>query len=474
MDSARIKKKELDMTTGNVFGKIIAFAIPFACTAILQLLFNSADMIVVGRFVGPDATGAVGSTGSLNNLIISVALGFSTGAGVVLSSAFGAKNREYAGEVLHTAMSLSAICGILLGIIGHFFAGTFLELMGTPEALLGMATTYLKIIFLGLPFNMVYNFGASMLRAIGDTKRPLIFLTAAGIINVIVNIITVVLFGWGVAGVAIATVASQAVSSICVVIALVTNKGFIKLSLRKLKMHKRAFADVIRLGLPTGIQSSLFGISNVLLQSAINSFDSNILSNGSAIAGQIEGYVYAVLNSISNTALTAVGQNYGARDFKRIKKVIWQSTLLVTVVTLVVGWLAVLANEPLCKLFLKSTGDPEIDAQIVGFAFERMLIMCGTYFLDGIMEVMSYSMRSMGWSISSMIIVLVGTCLFRIIWIYCIFPFNRTLTFLLFLYPLSWILTATVAAVVLVILFKKSVAREAARADLAQIDKVSA
>lgn len=435
---------EIDMTYGNMLPKIASFAVPLVLTSILQLLFNSADMIVVGKFVGNDAVGAVGSTGSLNALLTHFAIGLSVGAGVVLASAFGAKNSEYGDKILHTSMVLSLIAGFLLGTVGFFVARPILSVMGTPDAQLDDASGYLQIICIGCPFSMIYNFGASMLRSTGDTKRPLLYLTIAGVVNVIVNIITVVFFGMGVKGVALATILSQAISAILVIITLCKSKGFVTLSFNKLKIDKAALKVILRLGVPTGIQNSLFNFSNVLLQSAVNGFGSEVV-NASSISGQIEGYIYAVISSISSTALTGIGQNFGAGDYKRIRKLYKESMLIIALTVALVGWIAIILHEPLCRLFMNHTGTPEQTDKIIAYANERLILIAGTYFLDGMMEIATYSLRGIGYSITSMMIVLVGTCLFRIVWIYFIFPMCPKLFFLFMLYPISWTITLTVA-----------------------------
>lgn len=448
------KKHEIDMTEGKLFPKIFAFAVPLILTAVLQLLFNSADMIVVGKFVGNNSVGAIGSTGSLNALLTNFAIGLSVGAGVVLASAFGAKDSEYGDKILHTSMVVSVIAGVIFGALGYFVSRPLLSVMGTPAVQLDDAATYLEIICLGCPFSMIYNFGASMLRATGDTKRPLIYLTVAGVINIIVNIVTVVCFNMGVSGVAIATIFSQAVSAVLVVITLLRNKGFVKLSLKKLRIHGKAFGEIMRLGVPTGIQSMLFNISNVLLQSAINGFGSDVV-NGCSLSSQIEGYVYSIMSSISATALTAVGQNYGAHDYKRIKKCIYISVAFVTVAGIIAGGIAIAFHEPLCRIFTNSGESAETTEKIISYAFERMLIIAGTYFLDGIMEVITYSLRGVGYSITSMLIVLVGTCAFRVLWIFGIFPLYRHLWFLFMLYPISWTITLSVAWIWLEVVLKR-------------------
>ena len=448
------RKHEIDMTEGKLFPKIFAFAVPLILTAVLQLLFNSADMIVVGKFVGNNSVGAVGSTGSLNALLTNFAIGLSVGAGVVLASAFGAKDSEYGDKILHTSMVVSVIAGVIFGALGYFVSRPLLSVMGTPAVQLDDAATYLEIICLGCPFSMIYNFGASMLRATGDTKRPLIYLTVAGVINIIVNIVTVVCFNMGVSGVAIATIFSQAVSAVLVVITLLRNKGFVKLSLKKLRIHGKAFGEIMRLGVPTGIQSMLFNISNVLLQSAINGFGSDVV-NGCSLSSQIEGYVYSIMSSISATALTAVGQNYGAHDYKRIKKCIYISVAFVTAAGIIAGGIAIAFHEPLCRIFTNSGESAETTEKIISYAFERMLIIAGTYFLDGIMEVITYSLRGVGYSITSMLIVLVGTCAFRVLWIFGIFPLYRHLWFLFMLYPISWTITLSVAWIWLEVVLKR-------------------
>lgn len=477
MESAikKAQKNEIDMTKGKLFEKIVAFAVPLMLTGVLQLLFNSADIIVVGQWVGNDATGAVGSNGALINLVIGLFLGLSGGSGVVLAEAYGAKDAEYGEKVLHSAMLFGVISGIFIGIVGFFLSETLLIAMSTPSELLDMAALYLKIYFLGAPFNLVYNFGASMLRATGDTKRPLLYLFIAGIINIIVNIITVAAFGWGVAGVAIATVLSQAISAVLIVITLLKSRGFVKLSLKKLKFSKKATLAIIKYGVPTGIQSSLFSLSNVLVQTAVNGFG-NTGSTGSAVEGQIGGYVYTIFNSVSITVLTAVGQNYGAKDFERIKRSVWQCLAFSVAVSIVCGWLAILFRYPLASLFINvNEEDSENVSKILQFMTEKMFIDCGLYFLCGAMEIMSHAMRAIGASVESMIIVLVGSCILRIVWIYLVFPYlPHTFMSLFIIYPITWLLTFAVTAAVLVSLFKKRKKQLELESALLEADKTAA
>lgn len=448
---------EIDMTEGSLLPKIIAFALPLLLTSVLQLLFNSADMIVVGKFVGDDAVGAVGSTGSLSALIINLAIGFSGGAGVVLATAYGAKDKVYAEKVLHTSMAIGLISGFVIGALGFFLARPLLTLMGTTDEQIEHAVTYIEIIFLGSPFNMVYNFGASMLRAVGDTKRPLIFLTVSGVLNIGINIFTVAVLGMGVAGVAIATVVSQALSAVLVVVTLKKSSGFVQFSIAKMHIDKRALGEILRLGIPTALQSSLFNITNVMLQSAVNSFGKDVVT-GSAVSSQIEGYIYAINAAVSTTALTVVGQNYGKKDYVRIKRTVNICVALVTVVCAAASALALLFHDPLCRLFTHAES-PEQTELIIGYAFTKALVVCSGYFLDGIMEVVTYALRGIGYSITSMLIVLVGVCVYRILWMYVFFPMYPEFWFLFLMYPISWLITLAVAWIWLAVKIKQDGAK---------------
>lgn len=447
MEIAKKIKTELDMTHGKLFGKIVSFTLPVMLTGVLQLLFNAADMAVVGQLVSDQALAAVGSTNSLVNLILNLFMGLSVGTGVAMARCYGAKNKEYGDKILHTSLPVAFVSGIVVMIIGVFTSRSLLELMNTPDNVIDLSTQYLTIYFLGAPFNLVYNFGASVMRSTGDSKRPLLYLTIAGIVNVIINIISVVVFKMGVAGVAYATIMSQAISAVMVVVALARNKGFAQFSFRRMRIHKRALIDIVRVGLPSGIQGALFSISNMLIQSTINGFG-DIVMAGNSVASSLEGFVYTCMNSVSNTAITVIGQNLGARKTDRIKKAFWLCLGLTVCVGIFVGGMELLLADPLISIYNKN---PEV----MKIAFIGMLIMNGTYFLNGAMEVVNFSMRGIGYSMTPMVIVLLGTCVFRIFWIYCIFPLDPVLQNVYWSYPASWLLTFIVAFITFLVLFKR-------------------
>lgn len=441
------KRREIDMTEGKLLPKIMSFAFPLMLTGILQLLFNTADMIVVGKFVSDTALAAVGSTSSLVNLIVNTFMGLSVGAGVVMAKYYGSKDEKNASKTLHTAMLTGLICGLLIAVIGCVFSHDMLVLMKTVDECLPLATEYLFIYFLGAPFNLVYNFGASMLRATGDTVRPLLFLFIAGVLNVIVNLISVLVFNMGVAGVAYATITSQAVSAVLVVITLIKNKGFAKLELKKIRIHKNILIEILRFGLSSGLQSSLFSISNIIIQSNINDFGKQVVAANTA-ASQLESFVYTMMDAIASATVTSVGQNYGANNFERIKKTVFICTVFITITGLLGSGIEILFHRPLLNLYV----DNEQTAQI---AFTRLIIMTVPYFTCGIMNVVNNAIRGIGYSTIPLIIVLIGTCAFRLFWIYCIFPLDPVLTSIYISYPISWVLTTIAGTIALIILFKR-------------------
>lgn len=441
------KNREIDMTEGKLFPKIVIFSVPLMLTGILQLLFNTADMIVIGSFDSDTALAAVGSTGSLVNLIVNLFIGLSVGAGVVMAKYFGAKDKENSSKTLHTAMLVGLISGIIIAIIGCVFSRDMLILMKTVEECLPLATEYLFIYFLGAPFNLVYNFGASMLRATGDTVRPLLYLFLAGTLNVIVNLITVLVFGMGVAGVAYATIASQAVSAILVMITLTKNKGYAHFEFKKARVHKSVLFEILRFGIPSGIQTSLFSISNVIIQSTINYFGKDTVAACTA-SSQLEGFVYTVMDAVASATVTAVGQNFGAKKYERIKKTVLYCCAFTTAASVVAASIEIIFHVPLISLYVKNEEQAKM-------AYERLVIMIVPYFTCGIMNVVNCAIRGIGYSFTPMIIVLVGTCVFRLIWIYCIFPLDPVVTSVYISYPISWIITALAGALTFVLLYKK-------------------
>ncbi len=432
---AGTKRYEMDMTQGRLLPQVLMFSLPLIASGILQLLFNAADMVVVGQFAanGKEALAAVGSTGSLINLMVNVFIGLSVGGSVAVAKAYGAGDQMAVHRAVHTAMTLAVIAGVLVGVLGFIFCKPLLQLMDNPE--LTLATKYMRIYFLGMPFNMVYNFGASILRAVGDTKRPLAYLTIAGMVNVVMNLVMVIGFKLSVSGVAVATVMSQIVSATLVVICLMRSSGAVHLDLKDLRVHKRQFFEILQVGLPAGVQGSLFSISNVLIQSSINSFGSVAVAGNSA-AGNLEGFVYTSMNAIHQAALTFASQNLGAGKIRRVRKSMWVTLATVTVIGLTMGNLMYLFGRPLLGLYNQ-------DPTVIEFGMKRMLYMLPLYCLCGLMDVIVGTLRGIGYSIMPMIVSLTGACLFRILWIVTIFavPEYHTLDVLYLSYPISWALT---------------------------------
>lgn len=427
---------EIDMCNGPLLGKILLFAVPLMLSGILQLLFNAADIIVVGRFVGHQALAAVGSTGSLINLLINVFIGLSVGTNVLVANYYGAKRYEQVRETVHTSILTSLVCGTALIFLGVFLAGPLLALMGTPEDVLSQAALYMRIYFAGMPIIMLYNFGSAVLRAIGDTRRPLYFLLLAGIINVLLNLFFVTQLHLGVAGVALATVSSQAVSAGLVVRTLMKSEGCFRLELSKLKIYPERLKQMIRIGLPAGMQGAIFSISNVLIQSSINSF-SSVAMAGSTAASNIEGFVYTSMNAFHQTAISFTSQNYGAGKLNRINRILFLCLSCVAAVGLGMGNLAYCFGTQLLGIYSS-------DAAVISYGLTRMAYVCVPYFLCGLMDVMVGSLRGMGYSIMPMFVSLTGACGIRILWIFTVFSWSRSLETLFLSYPISWGITAAV------------------------------
>ena len=449
------KSYELDMCNGPILGKILVFAIPLMISGILQLLFNAADIIVVGRFTGSQALAAVGSTSALINLIINLFIGVSVGANVVVARNYGAKDYDGIHGAVHTSVLTAIWGGIILIFVGILLARPMLEMMGTPEDVINLSVLYMRIYFVGMPAFMMYNFGAAILRAIGDTKRPLYFLTLSGVVNVVLNLFFVIVFHMGVAGVALATIISQAISAFLIILCLMKMDGPCHLDFKHLKFHPEQLKSMLRICLPAGLQGAIFSISNVLIQSSVNSFGSQVMA-GNTAAGNIEGFVYNSMNAVYQTSLSFTSQNMGAKKFDRINKILFQCLLVVTAIGLVMGGGAYLLGEPLLGIY---TSSPEV----VSYGLIRLKYVCATYFLCGLMDVMVGTIRGMGYSIMPMLVSLTGACAFRVIWIFTIFQMNRTLDCLYISYPISWVLTAGVHLICYFIVRKKAFARAAAQ-----------
>lgn len=430
------KRYEIDMCNGPLFGKIIIYTLPLIAAGILQLLFNTADMVVVGRYAGSNALGAVGATSSLINLLINVFMGLSVGANVAIAHYFGAGRFEELSRALHSSISLSVICGVVLLVIGQVLSAPMLTLMGTPDDILPLSVSYMKIYFLGMPVMLLYNFGAAILRAVGDTRRPLYYLTVAGAINIVLNLIFVIRFGMGVEGVAWATIISQAVSALLIVKCLIKNDGPCHLELSKLCLDKGEVVRIARVGLPAGFQGAIFSISNVLIQSSVNSFGAIAVAGNTATCN-LEGFVYNSMNSFHQTALSFTGQNMGAKKIDRVQRVLVICLLSVTVTGLTMGLAGLYFGRQLLGIY-------STDSAVIDFGMRRMAIIFPTYFLCGTMDVIVGSLRGMGFSIMPMAVSLMGACGFRIIWIMTVFASGHTPEILYASYPISWLITTLV------------------------------
>ena len=451
------KTANLNMLSGRLFGSVVRYTIPIMLTGILQLLFNAADLIIVGRFCGRVCVAAVGATGSLTSLIVNLFIGLSVGTGVTVAHALGAGDHTSARQAVHTALPVALLCGVVLTAVGVACSGTFLGWMGTSEDVLPLSTRYMQIYFAGIVFMLVYNFCAAILRAAGDTRSPLLFLTIAGLINVLLNVALVVALNLNVAGVALATTISQAISAILVLITLMRRTDDCRLCLTKLRVYPPQLRKMLRIGLPAGIQSSLFAISNVLIQSSINSFGSVVMS-GNAAAQNIDAFVYVTLNAFHQTALNFVGQNIGARQYRRARQVVWVCLGSVLVTGLVLGSAVLLLGKPLLSIYIPDS--PEA----VGWGIVRLSCLCLPYSICGMMDVSTGALRGMGVSVIPMLVCILGVCGIRIAWICTVFqiPACHNPQWLYYSYTVSWVVTFTCLFVSFVILYRRR-ARQPAR-----------
>lgn len=447
-----MKKYELNMSSGSILKNLVLFSWPLMLSKLLQLLYNAVDIIVVGKFEGDLALASVGATSSLINLFVNVFMGYATGAGVVISRYFGANDTVNTKRAVSTCIKMSLCFGIFLMIAGNILSTPMLRLMSCPDDVIGGASLYMKIYFLGMPAFMIYNFGSGVLRAVGDTKRPLRYLTIAGMINVVLNLVFVIVFKIGVAGVALATTISQVYTAICVIRCLVKTDASYKLDFREFKFYKKQFVMMTKIGFPAGIQSSLFAISNVTIQSSINTFGSIAIA-GNSVAANIDNFIYAVLNSFSMAALTFTGQNFGANKPGRIKKGLGVCLMLEFVVTSSIAIIIIALNKPILSIY---TSDPEV----MRIALEKMMYIGLSYFLCGFYEVFVAVLRGLGCSVIPMITSIFGICGLRLIYIMTVFKKINTLSGLYITYPASWVITTLINALILVFMWKKLVAKE--------------
>lgn len=431
-------KYEIDMCNGTIMDKLISFSLPLMLSGILQLLFNAVDIVVVGRFTGSQALAAVGSTTALINLFINLFIGVSLGANVLAARYYAAGKQKEMSETVHTAMLFALISGCVMVLAGLFFSRGALELMDTPDDVISQAALYMKIYFMGMPFFMLYNYGAAILRAVGDTKRPLLFLVISGAANAALNLLLVIVFSMGVAGVAVATVISQCISCVMVISCLIRTESSYQLSLKKLRIRPAYLLQIFQVGIPAGIQSTVITFSNVLLQSSVNSFGSTAMA-GYTAANNIFGFLYTSINSVSQACMSFTSQNYGAGKKKRMDLVLRDCLILTVVIGLLMGGGAYLFGPELLHIYTS-------DEAVIACGMEILLYTTVTYFLCGIMDLIPGALRGMGRSAVPMLLSVIGTVGTRIIWIYLIFPAHRSLAVLFISYPVSWLATIIMQA----------------------------
>lgn len=449
MKATKTMTKDMDMTSGPLLKKLIAVSLPLALSGILQLLFNAADLIVIGRFseTSTQSLAAVSSNVALINLVINVVIGLSIGTNVVMSQAIGRKDEDRAQRTVHTSLLIAVISGVAVGIVGVFCARYFLVWMKTDPEILDKATAYLSIYFIGTPANVLYNFGASILRAKGDTKRPLVYLSIAGAVNVVLNLIFVIVARLDVKGVAIATIVSQYISCIFIIIALLREKGYCRFALKKLRIHKRELLQILKVGLPSGILNSFFSIANVLIQTNLNVFGYSLVA-GSSTASNLEGFVYTSMNAVSNATVTFAGQNYGAKKPARIKKTALEASAMIIVISLVWTLILLTAGQYIARLY---TADPVV----IQYACDRMKILLPIYFVCGIVEVLVGCMRGMGYSLTPMLANFFCICVFRIVWIYTACKAYPSAQMLYMSWPISWVLNIVVDGIIMAVIYKR-------------------
>ena len=449
-------KAQRDLTSGPLFVPMIKFVIPIMLTGMLQICYNMADNIVVGRYSGDSlALAAVGSTSALANLIINLLMGIAGGAGVLIAQCYGAKDHERLSKAVHTSMLFALFGGLFFCLFGFIIAKPALALMGTKTELMSRAYLYLRIICLGIPASAVYNFGAAVLRSVGDSKTPLYILSSTGVVNVILNLVFVILFGMSVDGVALATIIAQYISAVTVVLILFKRKESVySLGLGKMHIDRELLGRMLKLGLPAGFQGSLFSISNIIITGGINTLPTEAIS-GKTIAINIEGLVYTAMNSYLHASMTFTGQNYGARNPERIKKSILYAIVQVSAIGIIGGQFINLLGRPIASLYI----DPTIENSdlVMNYTLELMGFMLSVYFLCGIMDTLSGGLRGLGYSIIPMIISIFAICVLRTLWVLFVFPTEsfHSLIGIYIIYPISWLIGAGLLVITLIFVYKK-------------------
>lgn len=448
------KNYEMDMCNGPILSKMLLFAIPLMCSSMLQMLFNAVDIIVVGHFAGDNSLAAVGANTSLIGLVTNLFLGFSIGANVLAARYYGAKREKELSETVHTAILLSVFCGVVLTLVGFFGARQILVWMQTPPEVLGLAALYLRIYFLGMTATMLYNFGSAILRAVGDTKRPLYYLLLAGVVNVILNLFFVIELHMDVAGVALATVLSQCISAFLVIRCLMREESGIRLIPRRLHIHADKLTGILKIGLPAGVQGVIFSLSNVVIQSSINSFGAVIVAGNSA-AANLESFVYFAMNAFHQATISFTGQNMGAGNYRRIRRIVLTGEICVLAVGVAFGNLLVFAGEPLLGIYSSSP-------KVIAAGMNRLRVVSRTYALCGMMDVMVGALRGVGYSVMPMAVSLVGVCGVRLLWLATVFqiPKYHTVHMIYISYPITWSLTFLVFVVGFLAVSRKLLRKE--------------
>ena len=449
LEDSKIHKHEIDMTSGSVLKKMLLFSFPLMGSSILQLLFNAADIIVIGRFAGDNSLAAVGATASLINLLVNLFVGLAIGANVLTARYYGAKRDEDISQTVHTSIALSIVCGTGLAIIGILISNPILAMMGTPDEILPLSTIYMQIYFAGMPAMMIYNFGSAVLRAKGDTARPLMYLAIAGVLNVGLNLFFVISLKMDVAGVAAATSISQCLSAFLVLRCLSREPDAFRLERKLLKIHGHKLKIILQIGLPAGFQGVLFALSNVIIQSSINSYGKYVMA-GSAASSNLENFTYFAMNAFYQAAISFTSQNVGAGKYERVKKILICAVSCAAVTGITIGNLTYLFGTPLLGIYSKS-------ALVVQEGLKRMMYICIPYFLCGIMDAMTGMIRGLGYSILPMIVSLLGACVLRIVWILtvCQLPAFHHVEFVYASYPVTWAITTTAHIICYVIITKK-------------------
>ncbi len=442
----------LDMTKGPFLKKILIFSLPLMFTGLLQMVYNTADIVVVGRFAGPNSLAAVGATSSLIHLILNVFWGMAMGSGVMSARYIGAEDNNRLSKCVHTAMLLSIVCGVAVGIFGFLSAEKLLTLMDSPADVLPLSKLYLQIYFLGAPASLIYNFGAAIVRSTGDTKRPLYILTGTGLINIALNLLLVIRFHMDVAGVAIATITAQYISAVLIVIRLLKIEGACKLSFRKLRFYGEELKRILLIGVPAGVQNSLFSLSNVIIQTTVNSFGA-IAMSGISASSNIDAIIYTCTNAISQTTMTFTSQNMGARKHENLGKIYFRCILLTILLGGGLSVISFIFRNQLLGIF-------STKPDVIMAGAQRLIIILPFHVFCSLMDVGGGQLRGMGKSFEPMIITLLGSCGIRLLWVFAFFPKNPTLQYLYWAYPISWIITFVVLFVFYFIVKKNILKKE--------------